>query len=33
MPTTGTVIVVKAEPAGGTAVMFVRVLLRSVGGT
>ena len=32
-PTTGTLIVVKAEPAGGTAVMFVRVLVRSVGGT
>ena len=28
-PTTGTLIVVKAEPAGGSAVMFVRVPLRS----
>ena len=27
VPTTGTVIVVKAEPAGGTAVMLVRVTL------
>ncbi len=28
-PTTGTVIVVKAEPAGGTAVMLARRPLRS----